>query len=581
MRKFMLAVLAGMMVVGFASQAMAEITVGGSIETRYAIWSNLTLNNGLAGDKNNLSGTQTFFDSNLKLHVDAKITEGLNAFIELEQDNTPWGNASNPRRFFNHYVNENDFFYADEGPFTSSDRKGSKNNGIGVRQAWMNFMVPGLPVGMKIGHQPLALGHGIWLDLHRYGADAILLYSKPMPELLVAVAYAKGLEASPVTPLNRNAKLSSHPAGPYWYSQPTTGQTTATFTTISGITTVTRTESPVAHPENENIAGAGSDFDFWAALANYTWMENNTAGINVSYAHDNSNWIGKFFDGAFAGPNLNFAKRNNIRAMNVGLVADGSIAGLNYKAEADYLYVSVDEFGNALVPGNGDYEVSAWAAMAAADYNLMNMVTLGVEGAYGSGNRTGDPAIIYGILSGPSYGTVFDDAKRTGRKDHAYATPYQLSSYNYAYLYNDKIGQGPYGVGGGMGFGDGYGGFGLANTTYVKVSADFAPMDRMKMGMDVLWLRASNAIIPGQSRSLGWEFDANVSYQIYDNLKLDIMGGYFLTGPFYAYTGYGDLVNSLGNNVDDPFVTTEDGEFGSNLRTDDAFGAEARLTVDF
>jgi hypothetical protein len=219
--------------------------------------------------------------------------------------------------------------------------------------------------------------------------------------------------------------------------------------------------------------------------------------------------------------------------------------------------------------------------MAAADYNLMNVVTLGAEAAYGSGNKTGDPAIIYGILSGPSYGTVFDDAKRTGRKDHAYATPYQLSSYNYAYLYNDKIGQGPYGVGGGMGFGDGYGGFGLANTTYVKVSADFAPMDRMKMGMDVLWLRASNAIIPGQSRSLGWEFDANMSYQIYDNLKLDIMGGYFLTGPFYAYSGYGDMVNPLGNNVDDPYATTDDGEFGSNLKTDDAFGAEARLTVDF
>lgn len=569
MKKFMLAALAGVMLVGFASQALAEITIGGSIETRYVAWENLTLNHGLAGDENHLSGSQSFFDSNIKLHVDAKITEGLEAFIELEQDNTPWGNASNPRRFFNHYVNEDDYFFADSGKFSSEDRKDPRNNGIGLRQAWINFTVPGLPVGVKIGHQPLALGHGIWLDLHRYGADAILLYSKPIPELLVAVAYAKGLEASPVTPINRNPRLAKHAAGPYWYAQPASE---GSFNNFTGL------PFPESR-ENSNIIGAGSDFDFWAALANYTWAENNTAGINVSYAHDSSNWISEFFNGV-TGPDFNGVKRNNIRAFNVGLVADGNIMGIGYKAEADYLYVNVDNFGNALVAGNGDYNVSAWAAMAAANYNVMNMVDVAVEGAYGSGNRTGDPAIIYGVLGGPSYGTVLDDANRTGRHDHAYATPYQLTSYNYAYMYNDKIGQGPFGLGGGKGFGDGYGGFGLANTTYVKLSMDVAPMERMTAGVDVLWLRASNAIVPGQSRSLGWEFDANISYQLYDNLKLDILGGYFLTGPFYAYAGHNDLGNPLTFSALNGEDFYEDG-VGSNLKRDDAFGGEARLTVEF
>lgn len=560
MKKFLLAVLAGVMVVGFATQAMAEITIGGSIETRYAAWHNMTLNHGLDGDPDHLSGTQTFWDSNIKLHVDAKITEGLEAFIELEQDNTPWGNASNPRRFFNHYVNEDDYFFADAGPYSSEDRKDPRNNGIGIRQAWINFTIPGTPVGMKIGHQPLALGHGIWLDLHRYGADSILLYSKPIPELLVAAAYAKGLESSPVTPLNRNAAFSKHPAGPYWFAQPDTGAA-----------------------ENSNIAGAGSDFDFWAVLAAYTFMENNTASINLSYAHDNSKWIGAFFTGApMPGPNLNGVKSNNIRAFNLGVTADGAIAGLNYKAEVDYLHVTVDNFGNALATGHGNYVVTAWAAMAGANMNIANVVDLGVEAAYGSGNRTGDPGIIYGVLGGPSYGTVFDDANRTGRHDHAYATPYQLTSYNYAYIYNDKVGQGPFGVGGGKGFGDGYGGFGLANTTYVKMSMGFAPMERMTAGMDVIWLRASNAIVPSQSRSLGWEIDGHVAYNLYDNLKLEVMGGYFFTGPFYAYNGHNDLVSTLGTlAVLGNDRVTDDGTITGNLKRDDAFGAEAKLTVEF
>ncbi len=69
-----------------------------------------------------------------------------------------------------------------------------------VRQAWINFMVPGLPVGVKIGHQPLALGHGISLDTHRDGTDAILVYSKPIPDLLVAGVYAKVVEGSSSAP---------------------------------------------------------------------------------------------------------------------------------------------------------------------------------------------------------------------------------------------------------------------------------------------------------------------------------------------------------------------------------------------
>ena len=47
MKKLMLAVLVGLMVIASASIAAAEITVGGNIEVRYDVWNNLGPNRSL------------------------------------------------------------------------------------------------------------------------------------------------------------------------------------------------------------------------------------------------------------------------------------------------------------------------------------------------------------------------------------------------------------------------------------------------------------------------------------------------------------------------------------------------------
>ncbi|HLB25202.1 MAG TPA: hypothetical protein VJM83_02615, partial [Nitrospirota bacterium] len=118
MKRFTLAVLAGLMVMAFASVAAAEITVGGSIDIRYDLWQDINLNSRATNYQ-----TINFFDERVMLNVDAKITEGLEAFIELDTDNTDWGlsNAVNPNLPF--YLNH-------------------LGNTVEVRQAWINFMVP-------------------------------------------------------------------------------------------------------------------------------------------------------------------------------------------------------------------------------------------------------------------------------------------------------------------------------------------------------------------------------------------------------------------------------------------------------
>ncbi len=182
MKKLVLVLAIGAMIMGFASMAAAEVTVGGNAEIRYDLWKNINLNTGAS-----TSQTTNFFDERVMVNVDAKIAEGLEGFVEFDTDNQNWGQpndgfASNVPTYLNHQ-------------FGSTG--GVQGAAINIRQAWINAMVPGIPVGVKIGHQPLALGHGIWLDTHRYGSDAILVYSKPMPALLIAGAYVQMSQSGP------------------------------------------------------------------------------------------------------------------------------------------------------------------------------------------------------------------------------------------------------------------------------------------------------------------------------------------------------------------------------------------------
>jgi hypothetical protein len=432
MKKLVLAVLVGLTVFATASIAAAEVTVGGAIEMRYDLWDNLDLNDDTEPN------SQNFFAQRVLLNVDAKITEGLEAFIELDTENSEraW---------------ESTFTY------TAVNHQGES---LMVKQAWINFMVPGLPVGVKIGHQPLALGHGIWFDTHRGGNDAILLYAKPIEQLLIAGVYFKVVEGSSTDPI-----------------------------------VITGSE---AH-----------DADVWAALANYTFMPGNTAGVHYTYVRDRAS-----FSPAY------------LSAHHIGITADGTIGMINYKSEFDYLIAQVNADTNQNPSHN------AWAAMLGVGAKL-GMANVGIEAAYGTGTN-----------------------QREASNSRVYGTPYGTTSYDYAFLYNDKIGQGVgFAAIPGYGFGDGTGGFGLANTGYIKVSADVTPMEKLNAGVDVLYLMASSPALPGQARDLGWEIDAHAGYKIYDNLKLDVEGGVFIPGQWYD-----DI---------------------AGLEADTAYGLETKLTVKF
>jgi hypothetical protein len=148
-------VLAGLLVIGMVSPLFAaDIKVTGQVRTRYRFWSNLSLNN----DKNFDQGERHYFDNRIRFGADAKLSEGVRARIELER-----------------YDN-----------FGTRPPNVNNNNPPGIRQAWMDFQIPGLPEGWRtqLGRSFFAVGHQFVYGNSLTGNDGISVYGPLGPGTL-------------------------------------------------------------------------------------------------------------------------------------------------------------------------------------------------------------------------------------------------------------------------------------------------------------------------------------------------------------------------------------------------------------
>jgi len=184
-RRYLALFLGLMFVLGFATSAFAitaeipsdtqavvakgttQITLGGRILARGWYVDNLSAN--LPANAESAAA----YTTNVFLTVDAKVSENVRGFLELETSNNMAGTSG---IFFwgNH----------DTKPYAE----------LLFRQAWIQYSGSGLigvPAGIKAGHQLLALGEKQFLRHERFGDDAILVFVAPTKELSIAALTAK------------------------------------------------------------------------------------------------------------------------------------------------------------------------------------------------------------------------------------------------------------------------------------------------------------------------------------------------------------------------------------------------------
>ena len=188
LKKFLAIILGAIFVLSFAASAFAihaeipsetqavvakgatQITIDGEIRERGWYQKNILAT--LPVD----STSEAWYDTRVRLSVDAKVTPNVEGFVQLET-----GNGANDLHT-----------WGDPG-------FNSKIGTMDILQAWILYTGQGLfgfPSGLKIGHMPLALGEKEFFDHTKFGDDAIVFFMDPTKELHVALLSVKFLENS-------------------------------------------------------------------------------------------------------------------------------------------------------------------------------------------------------------------------------------------------------------------------------------------------------------------------------------------------------------------------------------------------
>ena len=144
----------------FSATAFAvDISVSGSLDIRSRDLNDLNLTKDAPAD---VAGNQRITQERVRLTVDAKAGDDVKGRISIENDWDNWGRLERKQ--------------ADNSTPTD-ETAGIAGASLGhsildLREAWINFNVPGIPVNVNVGHQLLQLGNGWFLRNMKYGDDA-------------------------------------------------------------------------------------------------------------------------------------------------------------------------------------------------------------------------------------------------------------------------------------------------------------------------------------------------------------------------------------------------------------------------
>ena len=182
-----------------------QVTIGGEIRVRGAIRSNTG-----DFDRGVTTGTKTWgkaetmlYDNRVRLNVEAKLSPNTIGFIQMESagsnttgENTTWGKEGTVQRTYG-------------GAYRTGDQKG---NEFRVIQAWIQHSGSGLfgiPAYMKIGHQMITVGAGVFYSHTLQGDDAIVIGITPIKGLDLSFLTVKLQENLGVTATYSNGDAAA------------------------------------------------------------------------------------------------------------------------------------------------------------------------------------------------------------------------------------------------------------------------------------------------------------------------------------------------------------------------------------
>jgi len=175
MKRNLTMLLAGLLVLVMASPLYAapDIKVNGQIRTRFRYWVDLDLDSDIKGG----GVDRRYFDNRTRLGVDAKLSDGVRAVIQLEKY-FDFGNVGPSSLRSSTEVNTNAAPGTNDGNNATSTIGGTTQEPY-IRQAWIDFVIPGLQeegIRLQAGRSFFRLGHGYLWGNSLVGEDGFTLY---------------------------------------------------------------------------------------------------------------------------------------------------------------------------------------------------------------------------------------------------------------------------------------------------------------------------------------------------------------------------------------------------------------------
>ncbi len=254
----------------FGSMAFAaDVTVSGSIDIRSRDFTDLNLNKNTDSTVTNTDQRDT--QERIRINVDAKAGNDVKGRISVENGWDSWGRYEIPQGNGQTAITDRGIPGLTQGGVNDVSR-------IEVREAWISFNLPGVPINVTGGHQLLQLGNGWWVRSMKYGSDA-------------------------------------------WVVANVTGNNTAAFVDVKA--------------SEGAFTGRADDIDTYVLLDVYKINDNNTVGIDVSYLYDRLGLLSGTHSGT--GPdNVTAFGPSGSDIYNIGLNYNGKVGPVGLKAEVDF-----------------------------------------------------------------------------------------------------------------------------------------------------------------------------------------------------------------------------------------------------
>jgi len=358
MKKF-LVVMAVVAAVCMTTAAYAlDVTLSGEVGVRERLFfNNIGTTNSLTGvtqnsatytgnqaianshaDRTNDAYTQTHF----LLEVNIKADNNIKGKLALFNDWDDWGGSGRGAvDQLRGYGNSSDGSANSNVGNVPANSQYNQANGSSafIREAWIDFMVPGTPVGLKAGRMLGQLGQGWFLRSQYGGQDAWLLYAN-------------------------------------------LGQNTIAFQDVK--VSEGQTSQGTAAVKVLDTTRSYDDVDLYSFIATLKPSDNATISFDVSYLNDRNGVV--LVSPMGANGSGQFSAGDGY-LWNIGMSYNVKAGPATIKGEFDVQSGHVQTFG-ALAVQNGGVDYGGYQGILMASVPV-GIVTFNFNGAYGSGRRPG------------------------------------------------------------------------------------------------------------------------------------------------------------------------------------------------